>query len=124
MLAQRYGGIALILYSDPEDYVPEGGLPYPNGQWMPDTGVQRGSIFYDAGDPLTPHYPATGMWISVARLICEGKRNLFSMKARSDENDLYLLLKNYQIQAVPKNINTIWQVSLTVVQKKNHMTLH
>ncbi|XP_072035596.1 glutamate carboxypeptidase 2 homolog [Amphiura filiformis] len=61
MLAQRYGAAALILYSDPADYVPEGGLPYPNGPWMPDTGVQRGSIFFDSGDPLTPHYPATGM---------------------------------------------------------------
>ena len=61
-MAQKYGGIALILYSDPKDYgVPaEQGAPYPNGQWLPDTGAQRGSIFYDAGDPLTPHYPATG----------------------------------------------------------------
>ena len=62
LVAQKYRGAGLILYSDPQDYSvpPELGLPYPNGPWLPDTAAQRGSIFYDAGDPLTPHYPATG----------------------------------------------------------------
>ncbi|XP_072035651.1 putative N-acetylated-alpha-linked acidic dipeptidase [Amphiura filiformis] len=61
LTAQRFGGLALVLYSDPADYSvpPEQGSPYPDGPWLPDTAVQRGSIFYDAGDPLTPHYPST-----------------------------------------------------------------
>ena len=31
---------------------------YPHGVWMPNDGVQRGSIMKIVGDPLTPLYPA------------------------------------------------------------------
>jgi hypothetical protein len=33
---------------------------YPNGQFLPKDGVQRGSIYLKEGDPLTPIYPSIG----------------------------------------------------------------
>jgi hypothetical protein len=33
---------------------------YPNGEFMPNTGVQRGSVALIDGDPLTPNYPSNG----------------------------------------------------------------
>ena len=58
-LAQRYGCIALLIYSDPAEYAPKGGPPvYPNGTSLPPSGVQRGSLLITNGDPLTPGIPA------------------------------------------------------------------
>ncbi|XP_064600785.1 uncharacterized protein LOC135466961 [Liolophura sinensis] len=59
-IATRYGATGVILYSDPKDYT-WGTDPkvYPEDWWLPDTGVQRGSIYLGSGDPLTQGYPAT-----------------------------------------------------------------
>jgi len=53
------------LYTDPKEYAPEGTTPdkvYPNGMWMPPTGVQRGTIYTKlgagVGDPQTPVLPS------------------------------------------------------------------
>ncbi len=63
MLAEEYGCLGLILYSDPQDYSMDGVTEfYPDSEFLPGTGVQRGTV-KDAGgigDPLTPGYPATG----------------------------------------------------------------
>ena len=56
--AQQYGAVGLILYGDPSDYA-KGDSVYPNSWWLPDTGVQRGSLFM-MGDPQTQGYPSTG----------------------------------------------------------------
>ncbi|XP_064646378.1 N-acetylated-alpha-linked acidic dipeptidase 2-like [Lineus longissimus] len=59
--AEKYGCIGVILYSDPDDYAPATAgdvAVYPNGWWLPGTGVQRGTLFLDRGDPLTPGYPS------------------------------------------------------------------
>ena len=49
-----------MLYSDPADYAVDGvEQVYPNSWWLPDTGVQRGSLNVN-GDVLTPGYPSTG----------------------------------------------------------------
>eukprot|EP01084_Bolivina_argentea_P125285 221992_1 len=46
-IAQSYGLIGLIIFSDPEQYAPDGEISvYPNGPWLPESGVQRGSIKY------------------------------------------------------------------------------
>ncbi|XP_070538242.1 putative N-acetylated-alpha-linked acidic dipeptidase [Ptychodera flava] len=58
--AKDFGAVGIILYSDPEDVAPAGEETYPNGIFLPETGVQRGSTFKHAMDPLTPGYPATG----------------------------------------------------------------
>ena len=59
--AQKYGAKAILIYSDPYDYAPVRDEDlYPHGWWLPQTGVQRGSILIGTGDPLTPRYPAKG----------------------------------------------------------------
>ena len=58
--AMDVGAKGIVLYSDPEDVAPAGEQTYPDGIYLPDTGVQRGSTFKDSMDPLTPGYPATG----------------------------------------------------------------
>ncbi|KAL3881664.1 hypothetical protein ACJMK2_028074, partial [Sinanodonta woodiana] len=56
--AQRFNAIGVILYTDPADFNIYGtSNTYPNSWWMPDTGVQRGTVGGD-GDYLTPFYPA------------------------------------------------------------------
>ena len=59
--AEAAGAIGLILYTDPKDYSPvDPSDTYPNSWWMPPTGVQRGTLFLQKGDPLTPGYPSKG----------------------------------------------------------------
>ena len=71
--AQSRGATGVIIYSDPIDYAPEG-KKFIEGRWLPDDGVQRGSILKKSyldvgeGDPLTPGYPAK----------CECKFNKFN----------------------------------------------
>ncbi|KAK3585562.1 hypothetical protein CHS0354_022972, partial [Potamilus streckersoni] len=56
--AQRFNASGVILYTDPADFNIYGTADtYPNSWWMPDTGVQRGTVGGD-GDFLTPFYPA------------------------------------------------------------------
>ncbi|WP_028784021.1 M28 family peptidase [Thalassobacillus devorans] len=53
--AEQRGAAGVLLYSDPEDYVH--GEVYPEGPWLPEDGIQRGSVLYIfnyPGDPLTP----------------------------------------------------------------------
>jgi len=57
-LAQQFGAIACIIYSDPADDGFSQGTPYPDGPWRPASGVQRGSIWNGNGDPLTPGIPS------------------------------------------------------------------
>ena len=35
---------------------------YPNGELLPESGTQRGSIYLGDGDPLTPIYPSIGFF--------------------------------------------------------------
>ncbi|XP_077987706.1 N-acetylated-alpha-linked acidic dipeptidase 2-like [Glandiceps talaboti] len=58
--AMDVGAVGIILFSDPEDVAPAGEPVYPDGIYLPHSGVQRGSTFKHAMDPLTPGYPATG----------------------------------------------------------------
>ncbi|KAK3585558.1 hypothetical protein CHS0354_022968 [Potamilus streckersoni] len=56
--AQFFNASGIILYTDPADVnIGKMDNTYPDSWWMPDTGVQRGSIGGD-GDYLTPFYPA------------------------------------------------------------------
>ena len=58
--AERFGAAGVILYSDPADYHPdlETKDPHPSAWWLPESGVQRGSLLVHDGDPSTPGYPA------------------------------------------------------------------
>lgn len=54
---ERAGAIGVILYSDPQEVALEGLEPenvYPNTFFLPDTGMQRGTVNNGDGDPLTP----------------------------------------------------------------------
>lgn len=59
--AERRGAVGIILFSDPDD-VTDGDITnvYPHDWWLPESGTQRGVIFVNNGDILTPDYPATG----------------------------------------------------------------
>ncbi|VAH63518.1 unnamed protein product [Triticum turgidum subsp. durum] len=54
--ARDAGAAAAVIFTDAKDYTP--GKAFPDGPWMPATGVQVGSTFKGVGDPTTP------MWAS------------------------------------------------------------
>ncbi|XP_053400841.1 N-acetylated-alpha-linked acidic dipeptidase 2-like isoform X2 [Mercenaria mercenaria] len=58
--AEKRGAIGVILFSDPDD-VTDGDITnvYPHDWWLPESGTQRGVIYFGSGDHLTPGYPAT-----------------------------------------------------------------
>ena len=60
-VAASFGCVGVLLYGDPKDYAP--GPKFPKGRWLPDDGVQRGSVIgygddVTEGDPMTRNYPA------------------------------------------------------------------
>jgi N-acetylated-alpha-linked acidic dipeptidase len=62
MLAERFGMVATLIYSDPSDDGEGVGPTYPNGPWRPKNSFQRGSAQYMSlytGDPLTPGFAST-----------------------------------------------------------------
>jgi N-acetylated-alpha-linked acidic dipeptidase len=61
-LAEQRGAVGVLLYSDPQDDGYAKGDPWPIGPWLPETGVQRGSVQYlfrYPGDPETPGVAST-----------------------------------------------------------------
>ncbi|XP_064487380.1 N-acetylated-alpha-linked acidic dipeptidase 2-like [Ornithodoros turicata] len=77
---EKAGGAGLLLFLDPEDVGPrttrEG--PYPNSWWVGGSAMERGSVAYVLGDPLTPGYPSRdGMYripqskASLPRIPCQ-----------------------------------------------------
>ncbi|CAL4102285.1 unnamed protein product, partial [Meganyctiphanes norvegica] len=60
--AERWGASGVILFSDPADVAGLGQDPkdvYPNTEFLPGTGMQRGGTIKRKGDPLIPGWPAT-----------------------------------------------------------------
>jgi hypothetical protein len=53
----------MILYDDPWRSSPNqaSNQRYPNGLLLNENGTQRGTIYTNDGDPLTPFYPSTGI---------------------------------------------------------------
>lgn len=61
-VAAEHGALGCIIYSDPRDDGYAEGKTFPNGEWRPPLGVQRGSVAdmpVYPGDPLTPGVGAT-----------------------------------------------------------------
>ena len=59
--AADYGCIGLVIFSDPSDVAGAGQEPeniYPSTQFLPDTGISRGSLGLFDGDPETPGWPS------------------------------------------------------------------
>lgn len=60
-VAQHYGAIGVIIYSDPLHYAPQGystNDTFPNSPWLPPNAVQRLSLINDYGDFYTPLLPS------------------------------------------------------------------
>eukprot|EP00250_Pteridium_aquilinum_P015225 c22459_g2_i1 orf=43-2142(-) len=59
-LAAKAGAAAALIYTDPLDYAGSSKQGfYPQAPWLPPAGVQRGTVFQELGDPLTPGWPST-----------------------------------------------------------------
>ncbi len=60
-LAEEFGCVGLLLFSDPQDDGEGKGATWPQGPWKPPTDAQRGSVGpMDGipGDPSTPGFPS------------------------------------------------------------------
>ncbi|XP_074651751.1 N-acetylated-alpha-linked acidic dipeptidase 2-like isoform X2 [Tubulanus polymorphus] len=56
---EEFGCKGMILYSDPANYAPDTNVKvFPETWWLPGTGVQRGTLLIDKGDPQTLGYPS------------------------------------------------------------------
>lgn len=65
--ASEAGAVGVILFSDPNDFAPEGRKSvYPETIRMPGMATQSGSVLLGYGDPLTPLYPALGKWFCLS----------------------------------------------------------
>ncbi len=58
LFAEMYGAKGCIIFDDPKRSAGDGNFIYPDGEFLPETGTQRGSLFTKRGDPLTPDYPS------------------------------------------------------------------
>ncbi len=63
-IAQRFGVIGIVFFNDPREKAREGrDFTFPQSWWMPGLGVESGTTFDLEGDPLTPFYPAIGIFL-------------------------------------------------------------
>eukprot|EP00658_Telonema_sp_P-2_P064663 TRINITY_DN5380_c0_g1_i6.p1 TRINITY_DN5380_c0_g1~~TRINITY_DN5380_c0_g1_i6.p1 ORF type:complete len:316 (-),score=80.41 TRINITY_DN5380_c0_g1_i6:168-1115(-) len=71
--AEARGAVGVLVYSDPANYGPPASEEgYPESEWLPLSGAQRGSVFTGEGDPLTPGWASTN---GSLRLSMEQARN-------------------------------------------------
>ena len=74
-LAASYGAKAVFIFDDPIRSAPKEAAKeiYPEGEFLPKFGMQRGTLYTGNGDPLTPFYPSTSkflvLWFQVFVLI-------------------------------------------------------
>ena len=65
-IAEKYGAKSVLLYDDPYRCAPYNQTMnsseriFPRGEFMPELGTQRGTVYVREGDPLTPCYPSIG----------------------------------------------------------------
>lgn len=74
-MAEEYGCVGILLFSDPSDDGALKGKTWPNGPWKPGWEAQRGSIGSfgrTPGDPSTPGFPSP----EVGRPVMDGKARL------------------------------------------------
>jgi N-acetylated-alpha-linked acidic dipeptidase len=83
-IAQQYGAVGVLIYSDPGDDGYVKGDMYPRGPYRPETGVQRGSVQFlplYPGDPETPGVASTPDLPDTARITDPAKMNQPSIPA-------------------------------------------
>ncbi|KAL6614546.1 hypothetical protein ACP70R_036816 [Stipagrostis hirtigluma subsp. patula] len=74
--ARAAGAAAAVVYTDAKDF---GGSSakgakrkwFPDGRWLPPTGVQVGTLYYGNGDPTTPLWPSCAAGDDCERLTSE-----------------------------------------------------
>ncbi|KAL3989379.1 Peptidase M28 family protein [Acanthocheilonema viteae] len=94
--AQIAGAVGAILFSDPFEVARDGTEKenvYPNTKWLPNVGVQRGSIMHGNGDPLSPLYPS--------------KKNLYRSKTIKEAMNDYVIPT---IPVLPLSYSDAYQV--------------
>jgi hypothetical protein len=66
-----YGAKGVILYDDPKRVAPSIAFDkiYPNGEFLPSQGTQRGSLYIKNGDIYTPSFPANGSFFNEKKKI-------------------------------------------------------
>ena len=83
-IAQQYGAVGVLIYSDPADDGYARGDMYPRGPYRPETAVQRGSVQFlplYPGDPETPGVASTPDLADAARITDPAKMNQPSIPA-------------------------------------------
>lgn len=85
------GALGVILYPDPQDYTDKGinqteNVNLSNTWWLPGDAVVRSSVrYWHTGDPLTPDYPAIGMFflyfVQILVPISSNRLDLFLFKS-------------------------------------------
>jgi len=58
--AEIYGATGVLLFDDRSASPILANYIYPNGEFLPRDGVQRGSLMVTDGDPYTSNYPSNG----------------------------------------------------------------
>ncbi|KAK7245470.1 hypothetical protein RIF29_40316 [Crotalaria pallida] len=59
--AYEAGAVGVVIYSDRKDYGGGDQAPwFPEGKWLPPSGVQVGSVYGAKGDPTTPGWASSG----------------------------------------------------------------
>uniref|UniRef100_A0A8C4DVD9 Glutamate carboxypeptidase 2 n=1 Tax=Dicentrarchus labrax TaxID=13489 RepID=A0A8C4DVD9_DICLA len=106
--AMLAGAKGIIMFSDPADYWAADVQPYPDGWNLPGGGAQRGNVLNlnGAGDPLTPGYPAKGVYVHVLDGVGLPKIPVHPIGFHDAVN----LLKNMGGQIPPNN----WKGALNV----------
>jgi N-acetylated-alpha-linked acidic dipeptidase len=83
-IAQQFGAVGVLIYSDPADDGYTRGDMYPRGPMRPESAVQRGSVQFlpiYAGDPSSPGVGATPEMKDSDRLMDPAKMNQPSIPA-------------------------------------------
>jgi hypothetical protein len=97
--AEQVGFVGCIIYSDPADDGFLKGKPYPEGRYMPDTGVQRGGVSlmsWVVGDVLTPGKPSVKGTKRISKENNPGLNNIPSIPISwRDAQPLLQSLKGY-----------------------------
>ncbi|MBI4482691.1 MAG: M28 family metallopeptidase [Acidobacteria bacterium] len=107
-LAEERGAAGVLIYSDPEDDGYGQGEVYPRGAWLPERGLQRGSINSGnaSGDPTTPGWASTKGARHLPIAEAEGIPRIPS--APLSYSDAHKILQRLQGPTVPKG----WQGGL------------
>ncbi len=110
-LANQYGALGLLLYSDPADDGFVKGDPYPHGRFRPASAVERGSILDISTYPGDPGTPGTASLPGSDQLTFDEMKSLPNIPTTClSQEDARPMLENMKGQVVPKG----WQGGIAI----------